>query len=307
MTVSCNCQDFDGQGRIGDLREQTLGEVFESHRVQEFQEMLLAGTFPTDVCGRCDELVRMKAGASPPRELFGRVPQAGLMVENTARCNLRCALCDREMIIEHRRQPSLTLADVTVIATMLKEHSIRRVSYFNLGEPFLSPRIHQELQLIRDLNPDIEIWTSTNGVFLEGPDKVEAALMMDYVVVSIDGVDQESAERYQSGTDFDRALQNLSALTRARFERGRRGARTQLPVVEWKYVLFNWNDSPEQLQSAARMAREAGVDLIGFYPGFAPAHEQSRQRRIDVHLPQAEHRSDGSWVIWFNEAARSVV
>jgi len=273
--------------------------------VQEFQEMLRCGTYPTDVCGRCDELVRLRSG-EPSGAHPGRVPRKGLMLENTARCNLQCALCDREQILGSRQQASLSLSDVAAVAQTLKKHSIERVSYFNLGEPFLSRQILQELRLIRDLNPEIQIWTSTNGVFLDGEEKLEAALMMDYIVVSIDGVDQDSAEKYQRGTDFDRALRNLSALTRTRSAQGRWKEGTQLPVVEWKYVLFAWNDSPDHLRRAAASAREAGVDLLGFYPGFAPADQLTHGPRIDKILPQSERRTDGSSVIWFNEAARTV-
>ncbi len=42
-------------------------------------------------------------------------------------------------------------------------------------------------------------------MLLEGEDRIEAALLMDNIVVSVDGVDQETAEKYQQGTDFDQS------------------------------------------------------------------------------------------------------
>ena len=41
-------------------------------------------------------------------------------------------------------------------------------------------------------------------------------------------------------------------------------------MIEWKYVLFNWNDRPHMIYSAIEMARQSGVDLISFWPTLSP-------------------------------------
>jgi hypothetical protein len=50
--------------------------------------------------------------------------------------------------------------------------------------------------------------------------------------------------------------------------RDARGAK--LPVLEWKYLLFNWNDSPKTIARAIEMAKEAHVDMISFWPTHNP-------------------------------------
>jgi len=304
MTVSCNCQDYSGQGHIGDLRQQTLTEVFGGNRVRTFQEMLLRGEYPTDVCVHCAELLPRPEGMQLETIFPGSAPRSGLMVENTARCNLSCDMCDRKGILAQRSQVSLSLSDIADIAQILHEHHVARIYYFNLGEPFLSPHILEELQTIRAINPGIEIRTSTNGVLLEGEDKIEAALMMDHIAVSLDGVDQQTAEQYQRGTDFERALRNLTALTRARAERGQVRHGVNLPVIEWKYVLFRWNNSSRHIRKAIVLAQEAGVDLIEFYPGSAPRRLESRRHPFDASLREAEWRSDGSAAVRLSTRAK---
>ncbi len=77
-------------------------------------------------------------------------------------------------------------------------------------------------------------------------------------------------------------------------------------MIEWKYVLFSWNNSPEHIRKAVTLAREAGVDLIGFHPGYAPVGSRSRRHEFDSTLRRAERRSDGSMVVWFNDRARAL-
>jgi hypothetical protein len=40
MTVSCNCQDYDGSGRIGHLTIQALEEIFNGPTAPRFRTML---------------------------------------------------------------------------------------------------------------------------------------------------------------------------------------------------------------------------------------------------------------------------
>ena len=98
LTVSCNCRDYDGTGHIGDLNTQTLQEIFDGGVARGFRETLAKGRFPVSVCQECWELKTV-----PKREAFYYVthyhpPRKGIMVENTALCNLRCASCDRERV-----------------------------------------------------------------------------------------------------------------------------------------------------------------------------------------------------------------
>jgi len=266
LTISCNCQDFDGTGRIGDLRSQTFHEIFSGDTVRRFQQALAARKMPTSVCARCPEVAPIPKPARGVGPVPGRVPTKGIMVENTVLCNLRCGFCRRHELLALRSQNTLQLEDIALISTALAEHSVEQVCYFNLGEPFLSATILDEIRILRDLNPGIRIVTSTNGLALDSADKQEAALLMDYVYFSIAGICQETLEQYQVGGDFRRQYENMQALIRLRNLRA--GAETRPPLVEWKYVYFRWNDSPHHIIRAIELAKDAGVDRISFHLGW---------------------------------------
>ena len=52
------------------------------------------------------------------------------------------------------------------------------------------------------------------------------------------------------------------------------------PVLEWKYLLFNWNDRPATIARAIELAKEAGVDTISFWPTHNPFYGWSFRYRL---------------------------
>lgn len=299
LTVSCNCQDFDGSGRIGSLQEETLEQVFRGPKAQGFRNALSKRKFPIDFCPICPELSLVSKERSESCLTGFRVPHRGIMVENTVLCNLRCGLCRRGELLEIRGSKFLSLEDLEKIATFLNENKLESVYYFNLGEPFLAADIYRQIKIIRAKNPDIRIITSTNGVLLDSDEKIEAALLMDYIYFSMDGIDQQMATKYQVGLDFDKSYRNMVRLMQLRDQRAARQ-----PIVEWKYVLFRWNDRPAHVERAIEMARNAKVDVLGFYPGAAPLHKRSFRYARHPYFRTLGERVGEATIINFNQIPR---
>lgn len=263
MTVSCNCQDFNGLGRIGSLSSQSLEEIFNGPIACGFRSMLANRKFPVPTCINCSELEVIPASESDAALSRYHVPHKGIMVENTALCNLRCRMCNRQKLMELRSgKHSLLLDNVGKIAALLEEYRIETLYYFNLGEPFLPADILEQMKIIRKYNPGIRIITSSNGQLLEAKDKIEAALLMDYVYISLDGIDNEAVGKYQVGGTFETAYRNMAKLVAERNKRN-----SMSPIIEWKYVVFRWNDHPKMIRKAIDLAKIADVDAIGFYRG----------------------------------------
>jgi len=262
LTVSCNCQDYDGAGQIGDLNVEDFEEIFRGERAQTLRQKLANGELPLSTCQYCAELGT--ASVKEARNYLKQfdLPRKGIMVENTILCNLKCLYCSRGKTVEIRCQKKITLEQAEKVAELLQLHNIAQVCYFNLGEPFMSNNIHQEITLIREYNPDIVIYLSTNGMLIDNEEKVEAALMLDHIFFSIDGPSQEVLGKYQIGGSFELAYDNMKSVIAAR------NARSLIkPIIEWKYVVFNWNDKEEQIKMAISLAEDAGVDLISFVQG----------------------------------------
>ena len=72
-------------------------------------------------------------------------------------------------------------------------------------------------------------------------------------------------KKYEKLGSFEKAYENMKALVDYRNSKG-----LSRPLIEWKYLLFNWNDRRSAIERAIEMAREAHVDAISFWPTGNP-------------------------------------
>ncbi len=256
MTVSCNCQDFDGAGQLGSLRNTTFEQLFAGNTAMRLRRDLARGRLPLARCAACFsmEIVRPEIAEN---DLANFSLPKGICVENTILCNLRCRSCCRLKVMQTRGQRhSMSLDDVDAIGRTLQRLKATFCGYYNLGEPFFSPRIRRELEILRKYNPEMEIFISTNGVLIDDPDKMAAALIANSIVFSIDGISTSMVRRYQRGGNFEKAYKNMKDLVALRDSMNRKQ-----PFIGWKYIVFRWNDKPAYIRSLLQLARDAGVRL----------------------------------------------
>ncbi len=206
LTVSCNCQDYDGLGHLGSLREDSFSDVFFGSRSQQFRSELARGNLPIPTCSRCGDLKRLPPD-SPNEPPAARLPYRGMLLENTVRCNVDCTGCAREnaAAIRVNKQLLMPLEDMEKMSDLVSELEMRQLFFLNLGEPFLSPNIGQELDMLRRKNPDLRIYTSTNGVLPNKDAKREAALNLSHIAFSVHGISNQMSARYMRNGDFEKA------------------------------------------------------------------------------------------------------
>ena len=276
LSVSCNCADYRGNGRLGSLEPQGLLEILSGPVATRFRQTLAEGRLPISQCATCCErrtVPRARALAELARPASA---PAGLMVENTVRCPLACLSCPRRRILETRAgHLDLGLEGLRKVLAQVAALGVRRLHYFDLGEPFASPTILDELQLLRSRCPEVFVHVSTNAQVLDRPKALEAALLVDDLTVSLPGCDQLSLQRYQRGASFERAYTNLARLVSRRDAQG-----LVRPRIEWKDVLFRWNDSREQVRRTLALAEAAGVDVLSFWPTLSPPYALSWRYRL---------------------------
>jgi len=310
LTVSCNCQDYNGSGHMGDLNKNSFQEVFFGPKAQHLRTELAKGKLPIVTCARCGDLktvcksqvkvmkpmpgsvLNTNGNGTPngsrqehpeelPEQLFAgpepRLPYRGMLLENTVRCNIDCIGCDRQSAARIRTTLQMDLAKLSRMADLVSELGLQQLFYLNLGEPFLSPNIGEELPLLRKKNPDCRIVISTNGIILNNDMKREAALSASHLLFSIAGTSDPMLKKYEHHGSFEKAYANMKALVQYRNARG-----LSQPLIEWKYLLFNWNDRRHMIERAIEMAKEAGVDAISFWPTNNPFYGYSYRYRLGL-------------------------
>ncbi len=327
LTLSCNCQDYNGSGHLGDLKTHSFQDIYFGPVARRFRKELAQGKLPIKTCARCGDLARapksevksipvehgtsrihhsssiihhplsdaansanppMAASPAPGKriaageteyELFAgprpKLPYRGMLLENTVRCNIDCLGCDRQSAARIRTSLQMDLANLSRMADLVHELGLQQLFYLNLGEPFLSPNVGQELPLLRRKNPDCRIVISTNGIVLNTDAKREAALSASHILFSIAGIDDTMLKKYEHFGSFEKAYNNLKAMVAYRNARG-----LSNPLLEWKYLLFNWNDHRPSIERAIELAKAAGADFISFWPTSNPLYGYSYRYRL---------------------------
>jgi MoaA/NifB/PqqE/SkfB family radical SAM enzyme len=287
--ISCGCSDPYAKRVLGDTRVVSLAEVWRGPAATELREDLNYGG--SEFCGDCPLKLPLADGEPAPlRDLnVGPLPSR-LYVECTAACNISCfqACCAPETGITRTRQAGML--DFDLFTRVLDEAgpTLGRVDFFNYGEAFLHKRAVEMCEYIKTKFPHIYLYTSTNGLALN-EEKARRLVHsgIDEVTFSIDGASQDTYERYRQRGKFDLATANLRAMTDEKAKAGR-----DVPQLNWRYILFNWNDSDAEMEKARRLATEFGVDRLtweitdhpedSFSRRFAPGTSDFERIKFEV-------------------------
>jgi len=288
--VVCGCADPYARRVLGDARESSLHEIWSGPTITALREDLNRGG--SRFCGDCPLKLPLATGAEPPQRGLDVPPQPSrLYVECTAACNISCfqACCAPETGITRTRQAGML--DFELFARVMDEAgpSLGRVDFFNYGEAFLHKRAVEMCEYVKARFPHVYLYTSTNGLAF----KEEAARRLvrsgiDEVTFSIDGASQETYARYRQRGRFDVAVANLRAMVDEKRKAGR-----DVPVVNWRYILFTWNDSDEEMQRAREMAADMGVDRLTWEITDHP--EEAFSRRFVPGTPDYERIKYEVW------------
>jgi hypothetical protein len=255
----CGCADPYGQRVLGDARSGTVTEIWAGPVIRALREDLNAGG--SRFCGDCALKRPLGRDEAPTVRALdaGRLP-GRMFIECTAACNISCfqACCAPETGITRTRQAGML--DFELFRRVVDEvgPSLGRIDFFNYGEAFLHKRAVEMCEYIKTTCPHIYLYTSTNGLALtEAQARRLARSGIDEVTFSIDGATQQTYATYRQRGRFDTAIANLRAMADEK-----RRARLDVPFLNWRYILFTWNDSDAEMDLARRIAADVGVDRL---------------------------------------------
>ena len=255
----CGCADPYGRRVLGDARSSAIGDVWTGSIITALRSDLNAGG--SKFCGDCALKLPLKRDEQPPVRPLDAGPLPGRMfIECTAACNISCAeaCCAPETGITRTRQAGML--DFELFKKVIDEvgPTLGRIDFFNYGEAFLHKRAVEMCEYIKTHHPHIYLYTSTNGLALsEEQARRLARSGIDEVTFSIDGASQQSYEKYRQRGKLEIAFRNLRAMADEKRKAGR-----DLPFLNWRYILFTWNDSDEEMNRARELATEFGVDRL---------------------------------------------
>lgn len=178
-----------------------------------------------------------------------------ISVEPAAVCNLRCTQCPTGNGTAHK---GVNFMDITLFKQIIDELSpylFSVILYFQ-GEPFLNKDF---LEMIKySSKKKIFTISSTNGHFLtpEIADKiVEAGLHR--LIISLDGADSETYENYRVGGNFEKVVEGIKNIVRAKND-----LKSRFPEIRIQFLVSGYNE--KQINTMKDLAKALKVDKLIF-------------------------------------------
>lgn len=176
-----------------------------------------------------------------------------ISVEPTTVCNLKCPQCPTGAGTLQRSKGTMELSLFQSIIDQLSPATVI-VNLYLQGEPLLYPAIGE---FIRYANAK-RLYTilSTNGQLLDG--KMAKKLVdsgLSKIIISLDGVTEQSYAEYRVGGTLQKVLDGLDAL-----QREKKSAGSNLPFVELQFIVFEHNQ--HEINQIKLIARDYAVDKL---------------------------------------------
>ena len=256
--VVCGCADPHGERPLGDLNKQTLNDIWNAPHVRNIRRQLNQGYAP--FCKPCGLKTMVDEDYEIPQrpEHVETLPR--IFLEPAVGCNISCleAVCNQtSKIVQTRSQRVMGWEDFKRIVDSVGDELVR-LDFFNYGESFVHPKSVDMMEYIKATYPNVFLYISTNGLLLTD-DRMERLVKagVDEITFAVDGPDHDTYVKYRVKGDFDKVFGIMRRFVEIRDSQG-----AQLPFLNWRYIIFNWNDSDEKMRRTRELAAEIGIDKL---------------------------------------------
>lgn len=181
--------------------------------------------------------------------VFGKPP--AISFELTNFCNLRCPECPSGSgkMKRERGYMNSDLFKSVIIET--KPFLLNANLYFQ-GEPMLHPEFFTFLEISRDVHTTV----STNGHFISEKNAEMLVISgLNKLIISVDGMDQETYSKYRINGNLEKVLGGLSAVAEAK-KRFKNGLRI---IVQFLVNRQNQNQVPQIRELAKALKVELSL------------------------------------------------
>lgn len=176
-----------------------------------------------------------------------------LSIEPTTSCNLRCPQCPSGLRSFTRPTGMLQEELLEKLLPQVKA-GLFSINFYFQGEPYLHPKF---LNLVKTASSDnIYTITSTNAHYLNDENcrkTIESGL--DEIIISMDGITQETYESYRVGGDLHKVLEGAERLMG-----WKKKLNSRKPYVVFQFVVFKTNE--HQVQDVKQLGKKMGADMV---------------------------------------------
>jgi radical SAM protein with 4Fe4S-binding SPASM domain len=174
-------------------------------------------------------------------------------IEPTTSCNLRCPECPSGLRKFSRNTGMLSLELYNKIVDQIGDYLMYMILYFQ-GEPYLNPSF---FDIVKDAKRRrIYTTTSTNAHYLTDENckkTIEAGL--DRIIISLDGIGQETYSAYRIGGRYQRVIDGIENLVKWKKE-----LKSKTPHIIVQFIVFRTNE--HQIEEVKTLCKSMGIDEL---------------------------------------------
>ncbi len=176
-----------------------------------------------------------------------------ISIEPTTTCNLQCPQCPSGLRQFTRPTGNIDLILNEKILSQTGKQ-LQYINYYFQGEPFIHPNFLDLVEAARKRN--IYVVTSTNAHFIseETAEKVVLSGLSE-IIISIDGLEQKSYEKYRINGKLDKVLVGTKNLIAAK-----RKLKKKNPTIVFQFLVVRYNEN--EIEALYSLADELGVDEV---------------------------------------------
>lgn len=217
-------------------------------------------------------VLKLRLNMALKREAVSSYPVVAF-IEPNLYCNLQCPACPTGLRLGLR--PTVAIEEELFRATIDQIGDyIFQLYMYNWGEPLLHKRTPEMIAYAK--KKDINILLSTNLSIKLTDDYIDRLVLsgLDRMIVSLDGVTQETYAKYRVRGDLQLVRENALRIQRAKQRLG-----TTTPKVVWQFLVFRHNE--HEIEQARAVHKEWGADefIVGgaempmepYNDGFEPS------------------------------------
>jgi len=176
-----------------------------------------------------------------------------ISVEPCSQCNLKCPECPTGEGIIKRENLNFNLQVYQRLLDSIKPTTLHLLLYFQ-GEPLLNDDIYRMINYAKERGLYVVI--STNGQKLDKDNARQITESgLDRIIISVDGMDQETYKTYRVNGDIGKVLNGTKYLSNFRKE-----MKISKPEIVFQFLIFRHNE--DQVRSFRQFGKKNGADKI---------------------------------------------
>lgn len=221
-----------------------------------------------------------------------------LQIEVNNICQLKCPGCPTGLDVNPDPKGQISYENFKGIIDQLGDY-IYWLELFGFGEPLLNKDIFRIIDYAHKRNIGTVISTNFNQLQEEDIKQLITA-GLDRLVISLDGITQETYQKYRQGGNIEKVLHNLELLLDKKDELG-----SPYPIIEVHFITMEHNR--HEIPKATAYMQKLGLNRFYFLlkeegPCYIPSikvkDEQERIKQLRHHLKKCHKLWTHLFVGW---------